>query len=140
MASSLPPLREKVEPEGLARTTMLDIGRRKRREATPAVRLDGEMEESITNELSFEDAFTQLEQTVQALEKGDLPLARMVTLYEEAVCLAQRCTHLLDEAELRVSRLSQRVSGEVTLEPIEWAAETEGGDDADIFGRGGAVR
>ncbi|MBI4499003.1 MAG: exodeoxyribonuclease VII small subunit [Chloroflexi bacterium] len=54
---------------------------------------------------SFEDAFTRLEQTVQALERGGLTLEATLALYEEGMRLAHRCTELLDAAEVKISRL-----------------------------------
>ena len=55
--------------------------------------------------LSFEDAFTRLERTVQVLENGGLTLEEALSLYEEGMHLARRCAQLLDEAELKISRL-----------------------------------
>lgn len=56
--------------------------------------------------LSFEDAYTRLEQTVQRLETGGLSLDEALTLYEEGMRLAGLCTRLLDSAELRISQVS----------------------------------
>lgn len=57
------------------------------------------------SELSFEDAFAQLEEVVQRLEGGDLPLQEALALYERGVALADHCQRLLDQAELRVTQL-----------------------------------
>ena len=56
-------------------------------------------------ELSFEDAFQSLGQTVEALEGGELTLERATTLYEEGMKLVQICNQLLTAAELRVTQL-----------------------------------
>ena len=53
-------------------------------------------------ELSYEEAYSQLEQVLQALETGDLPLEQSLTLYELGATLAAHCARKLDEAELRV--------------------------------------
>jgi len=55
--------------------------------------------------LAFEEALGRLDETVSALETCKLPLEDAIHLYEEGVHLAQRCQELLDQAELRVSRL-----------------------------------
>jgi exodeoxyribonuclease VII small subunit len=55
--------------------------------------------------LAFEEALGRLDETVSALETGKLPLEDAIHLYEEGVHLAQRCQELLDQAELRISRL-----------------------------------
>jgi exodeoxyribonuclease VII small subunit len=56
---------------------------------------------------SFEDAFRRLEEAVAKLEGGGLPLEEALTLYEEGMRLAQRCQEMLDQAELRVTRLQE---------------------------------
>ncbi len=56
-------------------------------------------------ELSFEEAFDQLEQVVQRLEGGDLPLQEALALYERGMGLANHCQGLLDQAELRVTQV-----------------------------------
>ncbi|MBK8135094.1 MAG: exodeoxyribonuclease VII small subunit [Chloroflexi bacterium] len=57
--------------------------------------------------LDFEQAFTQLQDTVRRLEAGDLPLEESVSLYETGRALAERCQKLLDGAELRVRKLDE---------------------------------
>ncbi len=68
------------------------------------------------SELSFEGAFRHLEQTVQALEGGDLTLERATTLYEEGMKLVQACNQLLSSAELRVTQLKDSYSA--TPDPL----------------------
>ena len=53
-------------------------------------------------DLSYEEAYHQLEQILQALENGDLPLEESLKLYELGAALAAYCARKLDEAELRV--------------------------------------
>ena len=53
-------------------------------------------------DLSYEDAYQQLEKILQALESGDLPLEESLKLYELGAALASYCARKLDEAELRV--------------------------------------
>jgi exodeoxyribonuclease VII small subunit len=60
-------------------------------------------------ELSFEQAFRDLENTVQRLEGGDLSLEEAIALYEQGMRLAQRCNEALDAAELRVEQLDDLV-------------------------------
>jgi exodeoxyribonuclease VII small subunit len=55
--------------------------------------------------LSFEEAFRELEKTVQQLEEGDLQLEQAISLYEWGMRLAQHCNDALDAAELRVQEL-----------------------------------
>lgn len=53
-------------------------------------------------ELSYEEAFAKLEKILESLEGEDLPLEESLLLYEQGVKLSERCTALLDAAELRV--------------------------------------
>lgn len=55
-------------------------------------------------DLTYEEAYEQLEQILHALESGDLPLDESLALYERGAALAAHCTQLLDEAELRVEQ------------------------------------
>ena len=57
--------------------------------------------------LSFEQAFGELEATVQRLEAGDLTLDEAIDLYERGMGLARRCNDSLDAAELRVQQLAE---------------------------------
>jgi exodeoxyribonuclease VII small subunit len=55
---------------------------------------------------SFEEAFAELEEVVASLESGELDLDRALSLYERGKILAQYCSKLLDQAELRVKLLT----------------------------------
>jgi exodeoxyribonuclease VII small subunit len=61
-------------------------------------------EAETDSDLTYEEAYQQLEQILQALESGDLPLDESLSLYERGSELAAYCTRLLDEAELRVEK------------------------------------
>lgn len=60
---------------------------------------------------TFEDAFNELRETVQALEAGKLSLEEATRLFDKGMRLAKTCNELLSAAELQVSRL-QRSFGE----------------------------
>jgi len=59
----------------------------------------------MIDELSFEEAFDELQKTIAQLEEEELPLDKALSLFERGTILAQRCEALLDEAELRVKQL-----------------------------------
>ncbi len=71
------------------------------------------------HELTFEEALSELEQIVRALEGGGLPLEEAMTLYERGRALADRCQQLLQEAQLRVQLLERDESGSIRLTPFE---------------------
>jgi len=58
------------------------------------------------DQLSYEEAFSQLDVIVAALEGDELSLEAAMTLYERGQNLLHRCTDLLEQAEMRVRQLS----------------------------------
>lgn len=65
------------------------------------------MSDSDQTDLTFEEAYAQLESIVAQLESGDLALDESVALYERGQLLARRCGALLDSAELRIQQVSE---------------------------------
>ena len=65
------------------------------------------MEIRITpvEELSYEQAFEELEAIVSALESETLTLETAIALYERGQLLTRRCTGLLETAELKIREL-----------------------------------
>jgi exodeoxyribonuclease VII small subunit len=63
-------------------------------------------------ELSFEEAYAELEETVSQLERGDLSLEEAIELFERGQALAARCNVQLDAAELKVRQLLPGDEGE----------------------------
>lgn len=61
----------------------------------------------VMDELSFEDALLELEQTVARLESGDLTLDASLALFERGQQLAAHCGQLLDRAQLRIEQLTE---------------------------------
>ena len=55
--------------------------------------------------MTFEQALGQLDDTVRALEAGDLPLSEATKLYERGMRLARICGQKLADAELKISRI-----------------------------------
>jgi exodeoxyribonuclease VII small subunit len=70
-------------------------------------------------ELSFEEAFAQLEADVAALQDGKLPLERALQYYQEGMKLAQYCNGLLQKAELSVQQLRVDSNGTLSLQPFD---------------------
>jgi exodeoxyribonuclease VII small subunit len=54
---------------------------------------------------SYEALYSKLQEIVQRLEAGELPLDESLRLYEEGVALAAACQRLLEAAELRITML-----------------------------------
>jgi exodeoxyribonuclease VII small subunit len=66
----------------------------------------------VTDTPSFEQALQQLEQIVQKLEKGELPLEDSLKLYEDGIRLSRLCHGKLEEAEGRIEVLLKDARGE----------------------------
>ncbi len=58
------------------------------------------------SEMTFEEAFAELEEVVRKLEAGGLTLEESLALYERGEALAVYCGQQLDQAELKVSLLA----------------------------------
>ena len=67
---------------------------------------------------TFEKAMKQLEEIVQDLEAGDLPLEKAIKKFEEGVQLSKFCSETLDETEKRIQILLQDNEGRVTEKPF----------------------
>ncbi len=63
-------------------------------------------------EKRFEEAMKRLEEIVQSLEGGELPLEDAIKEFEEGIKLAKFCTNKLEEAEKKVSLLVREKGGE----------------------------
>lgn len=62
--------------------------------------------ENAIEKLTFEQAFSQLEETTQKLEAGNLPLEEALALYQRGMALAKHCSLQLDNAELTIKSLT----------------------------------
>lgn len=63
-------------------------------------------------DLSFEQAFAELEELVAQLEGGDLRLEEALARFERGQALAQHCSQLLENAELKLRQLEPDDSGD----------------------------
>jgi exodeoxyribonuclease VII small subunit len=70
-------------------------------------------------EKKFEAALSRLEEIVQELEKGDLPLEQSLKFFEEGIKLSRICNKRLEEAERKVEILLKDKSGNVIAKPFK---------------------
>ena len=61
---------------------------------------------SQLSDLSYEQAFSELEAIVATLENEQKPLDESLQLYERGQLLVQYCAALLDQADLRIQQLN----------------------------------
>jgi exodeoxyribonuclease VII small subunit len=68
-----------------------------------------------TEEISFEKAFTRLEEILEQMNSSSISLDESLKLYEEADKLINTCGTRLNEAERRIETLIKNRNGELTL-------------------------
>ncbi|MDY6793356.1 MAG: exodeoxyribonuclease VII small subunit [Thermodesulfobacteriota bacterium] len=68
--------------------------------------------------MTFEQSMNKLEQIVQELESGDLPLEKAMTKFEEGIQLSKLCNEKLDETEKKVTLLMQDNQGNIEEKPV----------------------
>jgi exodeoxyribonuclease VII small subunit len=78
---------------------------------------------SNLKEPDFEQALGELEQLVERLERGDLPLDEALKTFERGVVLTRHCQSSLKAAQQKVEILMKR-SGQADLQPFS-AADPE---------------
>ena len=67
---------------------------------------------------TFEENIARLEEIVTLLEKGEVPLADSLALFEEGTRLVNACGKQLDQAELKVVKLMEGPDGEPVETPF----------------------
>lgn len=69
--------------------------------------------------MTFEKALEKLEQIVQEMESGQLPLENALKKFEEGIKLSQFCSEMLDETEKKVSLLMEKSDGTINEVPFD---------------------
>lgn len=62
--------------------------------------------------LSFEKALAELEDIVQRLERGNVPLEDSIAIYERGEALKKHCEQLLKKAEARIEKITVGPDGQ----------------------------
>ena len=65
---------------------------------------------------TFEESMIRLEQIVRAMERGDVALEESLKLFQEGTELVQRCSKLLDEAQLQIQKVLAGPDGSPVME------------------------
>jgi exodeoxyribonuclease VII small subunit len=73
---------------------------------------------NASKKFNLEKALTDLEELVEELESGDLPLEKAMKKFEEGIKLTRGCQAALKEAEQKVEILLKSAGGE-ELEKFE---------------------
>lgn len=70
-----------------------------------------DVSEKDFSQLSFEQALIALEEVVQQLESGSVPLDQSITLYERGEKLRKLCQARLDDAQARIEKIVTDANG-----------------------------
>ena len=68
--------------------------------------------------VNFEKAMSQLEELVEDMEQGDLPLEDALKHFEKGISLATDCQQALTKAEQKITQLIEK-NGELLEKPFE---------------------
>jgi exodeoxyribonuclease VII small subunit len=85
---------------------------------------------------SFEASLEALEEIVQQLEGGDLPLEKSLELFEQGIKLSRQCQERLSQAERRIEVLLRDNQGRPVVSAFEASKISAGaasGNDEDVF-------
>ena len=74
---------------------------------------------SSTKKFNLEKALADLEELVEELESGDLPLEKAMKKFEDGIKLTRSCQTALKDAEQKVEVLLKGAGGEETLEDFD---------------------
>lgn len=77
----------------------------------------------MAKKVTFEQAMARLEEIVRLLEKGDAPLEDSMRLFEEGAKLARTLGVQLDQAEQKISLMTQDEQGEIAAQPFDGGEE-----------------
>jgi len=71
-------------------------------------------------ELTFEDAMLALDEIVEKLEEGDVPLEKAISYYEEGMKLSKLCNDKLKNAQEKMTNI---INEQDEIEPFEIQGE-----------------
>ena len=78
-----------------------------------------------SQKLSFEQALAKLEEIVEQIEQGEVPLEDSIERYAQGIELIKQCRSILARAEKKIQILAKSEGGALEVEG-ELAAEDEG--------------
>jgi len=62
--------------------------------------------EDMQDNMSYEEAFSRMQEVLEKLENGNVKLDESLKLYEEGIKLYRYCNMILDEAELKITKFN----------------------------------
>lgn len=75
--------------------------------------------EKIDEKMNFEKALAELETIVRSLESGKSPLEESIASYERGIALKNHCEKKLEQARLKIEKITLSSDGKVGKEPFD---------------------
>lgn len=72
-------------------------------------------------EKTFEESLNALEEIVQRLERGDVPLEEALVNFQEGMALSKQCQDTLEKAEKTLTKMMTENNKEIVFEESEEA-------------------
>ncbi len=72
-------------------------------------------------EKTFEESLNALEEIVQRLERGDVPLEEALAAFQEGMALSKQCQDTLEKAEKTLTKMMTENNEEIVFEESEEA-------------------
>lgn len=72
-------------------------------------------------EKTFEESLNALEEIVQRLERGDVPLEEALVAFQEGMALSKQCKDTLEKAEKTLTKMMTENNKEIVFEESEEA-------------------
>jgi len=79
----------------------------------------GKSKSEMNEPKSFEQAIAELEEIVQKLDSGEIPLEESIVMFERAQFLAKWCRDILDKIEGKLKILMPDNEGGFSVEPMD---------------------
>ena len=70
-------------------------------------------------EKTFEESLNALEEIVQRLERGDVPLEEALAAFQEGMALSKQCQDTLEKAEKILTKMMTENNEEIVFEESE---------------------
>ncbi|MGK0552291.1 exodeoxyribonuclease VII small subunit [Enterococcus faecalis] len=70
-------------------------------------------------EKTFEQSLNALEEIVQRLERGDVPLEEALEAFQEGMALSKQCQDTLEKAEKTLTKMMTESNSEILFEESE---------------------
>lgn len=67
---------------------------------------------------TFEDSLAEIDDIIENLERGELPLEESIKEYEKSIKIIERCSKMLDEAEGKIKKIEEK-DGDIHLVDFE---------------------